>query len=306
MTRPVRARPGSGGAVAAVSPVVSPLRSASSATLAILSLMALAAPAGAQQQAPTPAPDLPLWEVGLFGGAASTPAYPGADDRSTRALVLPMLIYRGKVLRADRSGVGARLINTDRVELDLGFALSLPARSDDVTARAGMPDLSSLLEFGPRLKVLLAEPTATSRVRLELPLRVPVELKSGFRRQGLVFEPRVVFETGDGTGKWQADANVGAVFGNARLNQYFYEVAPQYATADRPAYQADGGLMMTRLGLSLSRRLSPDWRVFGFTRYDNYSHAANRDSPLFRKDSGVSVGIGFTWTAHRSLARAWE
>jgi outer membrane scaffolding protein for murein synthesis (MipA/OmpV family) len=276
------------------------------ATLAILSLMALAAPAGAQQQAPTPAPDLPLWEVGLFGGAASTPAYPGADDRSTRALVLPMLIYRGKVLRADRSGVGARLINTDRVELDLGFALSLPARSDDVKARAGMPDLSSLLEFGPRLKVLLAEPTATSRVRLELPLRVPVELKSGFRRQGLVFEPRVVFETGDGTGKWQADANVGAVFGNARLNQYFYEVAPQYATADRPAYQADGGLMMTRLGLSLSRRLSPDWRVFGFTRYDNYSHAANRDSPLFRKDSGMSVGIGFTWTAHRSLARAWE
>lgn len=275
----------------------------------LLSLMTVA-PAFAQQQAPTPAPDLPLWEVGLFGGAASTPAYPGADDRSTRALVLPMLIYRGKVLRADRSGVGARLINTDRVELDLGFALSLPARSDDVAARAGMPDLSSLLEFGPRLKVLLAEPTATSRVRLELPLRVPVELKSGFRRQGLVFEPRLVFQIGDGngagTGKWQADANIGAVFGNARLNQYFYEVAPQYATANRPAYQADGGLMMTRLGLSLSRRLSPDWRVFGFTRYDNYNHAANRDSPLFRKDSGLSVGIGFTWTAHRSLARAWE
>ena len=289
-----------------VARAASPALSAALATLAVLALLAPMAPAGAQQLAPRAAPDLPLWEVGLFGGAASTPAYPGADDRSTRALVLPMVIYRGKVLRADRSGVGARLINTDRIELDLGFALSLPARSDDVAARAGMPDLSSLLEFGPRLKVMLAEPTATSRVRLELPLRVPVELKSGFRRQGLVFEPRVVFETGDGTGKWQADANVGAVFGNARLNRYFYEVAPQHATAERPAYQADAGLMMTRLGLSLSRRLSPDWRVFGFTRYDNYSHAANRDSPLFRKDSGLSVGIGLTWTAHRSLARAWE
>ena len=294
------------GMKAVVAPAASPTLSAALSTLAALALLAPLAPAGAQQLAPTPAPDLPLWEVGLFGGAASTPAYPGADDRSTRALVLPMVIYRGKVLRADRSGVGARLINTDRVELDLGFALSLPARSDDVGARAGMPDLSSLLEFGPRLKVMLAEPTATSRVRLELPLRVPVELKSGFRRQGLVFEPRVVFEAGDGAGKWQADANLGAVFGNARLNRYFYEVAPQYATAERPAYQADAGLMMTRLGLSLSRRLSPDWRVFGFTRYDNYSHAVNRDSPLFRKDSGLSVGLGFTWTAHRSLARAWE
>lgn len=274
--------------------------------LAPLALLALMAPASAQRLEPTPAPDLPLWEVGLFGGAASTPAYPGSEDRSTRALVLPMVIYRGKVLRADRSGVGARLINTERVELDLGFALSLPARSDDVAARAGMPDLSSLLEFGPRVKVLLAEPTATSRVRLELPLRVPIELKSGFRRHGLAFEPRVVFETGDGTGKWQADANAGAVFGNARLHQYFYEVAPQYATAARPAYHATGGLMMTRLGLSLSRRVSPDWRVFGFARYDNYSRASNRDSPLFLRNSGLSIGAGFTWTTHRSLARAWE
>jgi len=282
------------------------LRARASVALVPLVLLALAAPAGAQQLAPTPDPDLPLWEVGLFGGAASTPAYPGSEDRSTRALVLPMLIYRGKVLRADRSGVGARLINTERVELDVGFALSLPARSDDVAVRAGMPDLRSLLEFGPRLKVLLAEPSATSRVRLELPVRVPVELKSGFRRQGLVFEPRLVAEAGDASGKWQADANLGAVFGSARLHQYFYEVEPRYATATRPAYHAAGGLMMTRLGVSLSRRLSPDWRVFGFTRYDNYSHARNRDSPLFLRSSGLSIGAGFTWTIHRSAARAWE
>jgi outer membrane scaffolding protein for murein synthesis (MipA/OmpV family) len=269
---------------------------------AATTLLALSAPAFAEQQAA----DLPLWEIGLFGGAASTPAYPGADDRSARALVLPLVIYRGKVLRADRSGIGARLINTDRVELDLGFAVSLPARSDDVSARAGMPDLNSLLEFGPRLKVLLAEPSVASRVRLELPLRAPVELGHGFQRHGLVFEPRLVFETAGAGGKWQADANLGAVYGNAALNRYFYDVAPQYATAARPLYAASGGLMLTRLGLSLSRRLSPDWRVFGFTRYDNYTHAANRDSPLFRRNSGLSVGLGFTWTARRSVARAWE
>lgn len=269
-----------------------------------IAILAAVASARAEQAVPDPA--LPLWEIGVFGGAASTPAYPGSDDREARALLLPIVIYRGKIIRADRSGVSARLINSDRVELDLGFALSLPARSDDVAARAGMPDLRSLLEFGPRLKVLLAEPSRTSRVRLELPLRMPLELGNGFRRQGLVFEPRVVYEIGDDTGTWQADANVGAVFGNARLNAYFYDVAPQYANAGRPAYQASGGLMMTRLGLSLSRRITPDWRVFGFARYDNHSHAANRDSPLFRKASGVSVGAGFTWTLHRSAARAWE
>ncbi len=269
-----------------------------------IALLAATASAGAAAAAAAPA--LPLWEIGVFGGAAATPAYPGADDRAARALLLPIVIYRGKIIRADRSGVSARLINSDRMELDLGFALSLPSRSDDVDARAGMPDLHSLLEFGPRLKVLLAQPSPTSRIRLELPLRMPLELGNGFRRQGLVFEPRVVYETGDGTGKWQADANLGAVFGNARLNSYFYDVAPRYATPTRPVYEASGGLMMTRLGLSLSRRVTPDWRVFGFARYDNHSHAANRDSPLFRKTSGVSVGAGFTWTLHRSAARAWE
>lgn len=276
------------------------------AVLATMAMLAFAAPACAQSQASVPAPGLPLWELGLFGGAASTPAYPGADDRSTRALVLPLVIYRGKILRADRSGVSARLFDGKRVELDLGFAVSLPARSSDVTAREGMPDLHSLLEFGPRLKVLLAEPSASSRIRLEVPLRLPLELGNGFRRQGLVFEPRVVFETGDGTGKWQADASVGAVVGNARLNGYFYDVAPHYETASRPAYRASGGLMMTRLGLGLSRRLSPDWRVFGFARYDNLAHAANRDSPLLRKTGGVSLGAGFAWTGYRSAARAWE
>lgn len=267
-----------------------------------ITMLALTGPALAQQQAT----DLPLWEAGLFGGAAATPAYPGAEDRSSRAVILPMLIYRGKVLRADRSGVNARLLATERVEVDLGFALSLPARSGDVAARAGMPDLKSLLEFGPRVKVLLAEPGPGSHVRLEVPLRAPVELGNGFRRQGLVLEPRLVWETSGDSGKWQTDVNLGVVVGDARLNQYFYEVAPQYATAVRPAYHAGGGFMMTRLGASLSRRLAPDWRVFGFSRYDNYSHATNRDSPLFRRNSGWSVGLGFAWTGYRSPERAWE
>lgn len=265
-------------------------------------LAAVSVPAFAAQ----PAPDLPLWEVGIAAGAASTPAYPGADDRSTRALALPLVIYRGKVLRADRSGIGARLFDSDKVELDIGFAASLPARSRDVAARSGMPDLHPLVEFGPRLKVLLARPEASSAVRLELPLRAPFELGHGFRRHGLVIEPRLVYETGGDDGLWQASASVGAVAGNARLNAYFHEVTPQYATAARPAYRARGGLIATRVGLNLSRRLSPDWRVFGLLRYDHLGHAANRDSPLLRERGGLSVGAGFAWTWYRSAARAWE
>lgn len=249
---------------------------------------------------------LPLWELGLFGGTASTPAYPGSSDRSARTLALPLVIYRGDVLRADRSGVGARLLHTDKLEFDIGFALSLPARSSDVAARRGMSDLGTLVEFGPRLKIKLAEPTPNSRVRLELPLRAVIEAKGGLQRQGATFEPRLAYEVADRAGRWQVDASAGAVFGNGTINDYFYAVEPGYASAARPAYQAKSGLMLTRAGLAGSWRLNADWRLYSFMRYDNYARATNRASPLLVKNNGVSAGAGFAWTWRRSARIAGE
>lgn len=253
-----------------------------------------------------PADNLPLWELGVLGGTASTPAYPGSSDRSTRSLVLPFLIYRGEVVRADQSGIGARLLRSDRVELDVGLAASLPARSDDIAARAGMPDLGTLLELGPRLKVKLVEPDAHSRLRLDLPLRAVIEARGGLHHQGWTFEPKLVYELRGPREDWTFDANVGMVFGDRKINRYFYEVAPQYATLERPAYEADRGLMLVRTGASASRLVTPDLRLFGFVRYESYAGAVNRDSPLMKQNTGASIGVGFAWTIKRSaqLARS--
>src|SRR3990167_666880 len=95
-----------------------------SAWAALALLTGLTATAHAQEQG------LPLWELGVFAGGLSSPAYPASTERSTRALVLPTFIYRGEVFRSDRGGVGARLLRTEDTELDLGFAASLPASSD--------------------------------------------------------------------------------------------------------------------------------------------------------------------------------
>ncbi|OEZ95122.1 MltA-interacting protein MipA [Janthinobacterium sp. HH107] len=262
--------------------------------LAASTLLAAMAPVRAVEQ------PLPLWEAGVFGGTAVTPAYPGASERSTRSLALPYLIYRGKVLRADRSGVGARLLDTDRLDFDIGFALSLPARSSDVPARRGMPDLGTLVEFGPRLKIKLAEPTQHSRLGLELPLRAVIEARGGLHRQGAMFEPRLVYALQGEQQAWHVDASVGAVLGNAAINDYLYGVSPAFATDGRPAYAAKSGLMLTHLGLGGSYRLQRDWRAFAFLRYDNYTGAANRSSPLLRQNSGTSAGIGLMWTWQRS------
>jgi outer membrane scaffolding protein for murein synthesis (MipA/OmpV family) len=251
-------------------------------------------------------PNLPLWEAGVGAAVFSTPAYPGAADRSNRGLALPFLLYRGKVLRADQEGVGARLLDTDKVEFDVGFAGALPAHSNDVDVRRGMPDLGTLVEFGPRMKYKFADLGGAGRLRFELPVRAVIEARGGLRRQGWTTEPRFVWERrGDGA-RWTLEAQLGAVFGDRRIHAYFYDVAPQYATADRPAYKSDGGLMLVRTGVFGSYRLNPDVRVFGFVRLDSYAGNANRDSPLFRKDVGASAGVGVAWTLARSAKRANE
>ncbi len=254
--------------------------------------------------AAVPAPPLPLWELGAFGGAASTPAYPGSRDRSTRGLALPFLIYRGAVMRVDQSGIGARLARTQRTEFDVGLAASLPAKSSEVSARVGMPNLGTLLEIGPRLKVSLAKPAPNSRIRLDLPLRAVVEVRSGARGQGWTFEPKLVYEARGPQENWTFDANLGIVVGERKVNRYFYEVQPQYATVARPAYEADAGLMLVRVGASSSRLLHPDLRLFGFVRYESYASAANRDSPLMQRKDGMSAGLAFAWTIRRSSQTA--
>ena len=78
--------------------------------------------ANAQVEPNLEATDRPLWEAGLSGIGLSSPAYPGAADRSSRGLLLPWFIYRGPIFRADESTVGARLVKTETVQFDVGFA----------------------------------------------------------------------------------------------------------------------------------------------------------------------------------------
>jgi outer membrane scaffolding protein for murein synthesis (MipA/OmpV family) len=169
-----------------------------------------------------------------------------------------------------------------------------------------MPDLGTLVEFGPRVRYKLADVGPHTSLRVELPLRAVIEVRGGLRRQGWTLEPRLAWVTREGGGDWTREAYLGAVFGDARINQYFYEVQPQFATPARPAYAAQSGLMLLRAGLFASRRLSPDLRFFGFLRYESYAGAANRDSPLMKKPTGAAIGLGVAWTLARSRAPAHD
>ncbi len=244
--------------------------------------------------------DKPLWELGVAGAAGQLPAYPGSSDRVSRFLILPYVVYRGEIFRADRETTGARLIKTDDFEFDIGFGGSLGASSKEVSARQGMPSLGTSVEFGPRAKYTLARPTADSRLTFSLPIRTVIEFKSGLKQRGIVAEPELSFNKFNAFAGWGLSVTGSALFGNERLQNYLYGVPSQFATATRPAYQAKAGFVGTRFTVATSRSLSPESTVALFARWDNSSSAANVDSPLHLKNNGFSVGAALTYTFAKS------
>jgi outer membrane protein len=276
------------------------------AAMYFLASAALAQEIPVQNPAPGAPPVLPLWEAGLFGAGVTQPAYPGSAGRAKLALVLPYLIYRGKYLRADRDTLGVRALKTPRIEVDMGVAGSLGSHSSDVAERRGMADLGYMIELGPRLKINLGDVSSgRSNSRLQFPLRKVIDVSHGFRSSGVAFEPQWVTERSLPS-RWFISTSLGALFGDEKLNETFYGVAPGEALPSRPVYKARSGLISIRAGLYASHSLTADVLVFNFIRLDSSAASANRDSPLVRRNIGWSAGIGFAWTLARSADSAIE
>jgi len=271
-----------------------------------LSCSALAQDTPAQPAPVSSAPKLPLWEAGLFGFGYTQPAYPGAEDQASRVLGLPYVIYRGKYLRAEQGSLGLRALKTPRIEADIGFAASLGSHSSGSSARQGMADLGTMIEFGPRLKINLGDiSSGRSDSRLQFPLRAVIDVSHGFISRGIAFEPQWVTDMRLPE-RWFISTNLGAMFGDGKLCDTFYSVAPGEATPARPSYMAKSGLIALRAGLLASHPLTPDVRLFYILRFESLAGAANRDSPLVRRNAGWSAGIGLSWELARSEQRSSE
>ena len=249
--------------------------------------------------------DRPLWEVGAGVAAFSFPAYRGSDERSNFLLPVPHLRYNGKILRVDRQGSRLNLIDADRLDLTLSAALSPPARSHDIAARSGMPDLKPTLEFGPQLDLTLWRADDRARfLKLLLPLRAAFTVEGSPKDIGWVFHPKLNLDITDlpGLAGWNLGLLAGPLFGDRRQHDYFYGVAPRYATAERPAYRAEQGYAGQQYLAALSRRFPGYW-VGAFVRYDNLSGTRFADSPLVRDKQYVAGGFAITWVLGESSTR---
>lgn len=246
--------------------------------------------------------ELPLWELGVAAAGVSVPDYPGADRNRLRVLPLPYGVYRGKTLRADDEGVRSRYQFSPTAELDVSFGGALPADSSGNAAREGMPDLDFLLEAGPQLKLTLAKPAPGTAWQLALPVRAVFSTDfTNFKSRGLLFAPELSYSRTNVAGSaWTTSLAAASSFGTAPLGRYFYEVAPEFARPDRPAFSAEGGYLESSLTAAVSRQFQRKLTVFVFGRATSLHGAANADSPLLRDELNFTLGAGFTYSLRRS------
>lgn len=247
---------------------------------------------------PCPAPRTILIALPLLAATAvasaqtlQAPATPWNQD-APAALLAPnrtLIADLGASLyrRAVVSGApGLRPTTSAPLELDIGFS-NLGLDATDNRRSLGEPS-RQWLGFGPRLQWNIGGGPADSRWRLDLPVRTVVDPGDGFTSRGLSFGPELVLERRSFSG-WSYGASVGALVGDRRLSDAYF------GGPGRPALDTRSGLLAWRLGLSASRPLSTDWRLYTFARVDTARGASLGASPT-RDGMGLTVGAGVTWT----------
>jgi outer membrane scaffolding protein for murein synthesis (MipA/OmpV family) len=243
--------------------------------------------------------------LGVAAGGIYSPDYPAADTNSVHGLVLPYVVYRGDILRLGKDSIAKGVfIDNDYAELNVSLAAAFNARSSDNTARRGMPNLDYLGEIGPQLKIKLGE-WCGGKSELQLPVRAVFSTDfSRVDHRGYRFNPKFVHERHNifnfGI---DMDSSIGSIFATKKLQEYFYRVEPRFATAARPAYEADGGYLGSEITLGLSFGVTDHVRAYVGGHVGYYGGAANQESPLFRQEVNTSVYVAFTWSIFQSNTR---
>ena len=236
---------------------------------------------------------VPLWEVGVGAGAFSLPQYMGSDERYTYPFAFPYLIYRGERWRLDRTGLRNRIFDSDNLSLDLSLSGGLPVKNSN-RARAGMPDIHWTGEIGPRLNWQISE---TERIVWSghLASRAAVNIKGKY--VGWVTEPylRYTYRTPVANGSLRIKTDIGALYGSQKYHDTYYGVAPIYATAARPAYQAKAGLHSVYVKARFRYPLRENLELFTSLQARSMSSSVVKDSPLVKSRVYMTGALGVVW-----------
>lgn len=236
----------------------------------------------------------PKWELGAGIGGLRIPHYRGSDQTKEYVAPIPYVRYNGDRFKVDREGARFYFLKKGKFKLDASTSINFPVDSDDNRARQGMPDLDPVLELGPRAQFDIYDSKDRHlRIRAALPLRLAIttDLK-GPDNTGWICSPYLQIRYYSG---WETALSIGPIWASEKYHDYYYQVSPNYATEDRPTYDARAGYSGFRYTLTTSTRLSKRLWLGAFTRYDNISDAVFADSPLVKQSNVLFFGIGIAY-----------
>ncbi|MDO8990222.1 MAG: MipA/OmpV family protein [Sideroxyarcus sp.] len=242
----------------------------------------------------------PLWEVGAGFAGIDYPVYRGSDERKSYLLPVPYIAYNGEVLQVNRERVRGLIFKRDTVEMDISINGSVPAKG--AAARQGMPDLDPTLELGPSLNFhILYTEDKKNTFDIRMPLRAVISSDfTHFRHSGWLFQPQLNLDFYDiERSGWNIGLVGGVIYSDRHYHGYFYDVEPQYATAERPAYTSAGGYSGTQFIFAFNKRHEGYW-TGGFMKWDSLKGAVFADSPLVKSKEYFTVGFAVTWILDKS------
>lgn len=237
----------------------------------------------------------------MGGGSVLAPDYPGSDHYGFWFIPFPFGVYRGEILHSDRrGGTRARLLRGASFEFNVSAGGGLPSSSANNRAREGMPDLEWVGEIGPRLMFDLWSDGSVGGQLLRFGLPVRAALSTNFQHltdRGFVLAPELMYEHPHLFGS-RVDGNLKLTVSllDRRFNSYFYNVAPEFATRERPAYAARAGYLQSELSAGLVVPLPQSrLKIFTFGSVQYLDGSANQTSPLFRTPVNASLSVVLLW-----------
>ncbi len=229
------------------------------------------------------------WQFGLGLGSQTLADYRGSSYYQTQFLPIPFVIYNGEHIKIDRDGARGEYRGSDQLEFNLSADAALNGDSEDNPLRAGMPQLNSAFEIGPSVNWAF-KGAMDNGWSLRLPLRSVYTFGSeGFGHQGYTFNPKLTWRQ-KLLDHWTTSLNLGPIWASRDYHDYYYSVAPVYAVAGRPAYEARAGYSGLMGKISVKRNYGHYW-LGAFIRVDVLKGATFTDSPLVEEKTSASLGL---------------
>ena len=202
----------------------------------------------------------------------------------TRADLTPLYLYEGErvYLHANRAGV--KLIKEGSGAAGPRVDVFIEPRLEGFPA-GNLPDsVVGMGDHKPGVDVGLALRLSQSwgTVRAELVQDVGGASRGYEARLGYGFEWR--------SGRWSLRPDVSLSWRDAKLNNYYYGVQANEATADRPAY-APGGSAQAQIGLYGSYDVSERWRLLAGVSATVLGSSV-KNSPIVQKRVLPAVYVG--------------